>query len=255
MTATVESSRWLREWAPSGDAEHLAVCLHEAGAGAAQFRQLQVALGEGFQVVAVQMPGRQERWREPLVRRMDDVLAELIPVLLKRLDRPYVVLGQSMGALLGYELIRVLGHHHQRWPLAFFPCACPPPQLITTEFTRQATDQSEIRNALLAAADGAEVDDTAAELLLKPLRADAELVRQYRHVPGPPLTCSVYPWCGTQDPQVALQQLAGWRDHTSGDFCAEEFPGGHIFLPQCLDLVAQGIRRAVGSRGGDGSNG
>ena len=115
------------EWNPPRTAKALLVCLPHAGSGAFQFRPWQELLGPDVALLAVQLPGRENRWREEPATGMAQVLDELVPALASRLDLPYAVFGHSMGALVGYELARALGRDHGRWPLGFVASASRAP--------------------------------------------------------------------------------------------------------------------------------
>ncbi|MFC7648963.1 thioesterase II family protein [Streptosporangium lutulentum] len=123
------SRPWLVSWLPEPYTRPTLLCLPQAGAGCGQFRPWQDALGTEVSVVGVQLPGRENRFTDPPAHSVgevvDAVVAELAGALTPGL--PLVVFGNSFGGLLGYEITRRLGYHHDRWPDALVVAACRPP--------------------------------------------------------------------------------------------------------------------------------
>ena len=78
------------------------LCFPHAGGGASAFRGWTRDQPPGVDIRAVQLPGREDRIREPFP---EDILA-LCEALLPSLDVPYVLVGNSLGALVAFELAR-----------------------------------------------------------------------------------------------------------------------------------------------------
>lgn len=79
-------------------------CLPHAGAGASAYRNWPALLVPEFDVIPVQLPGRESRHREPLSHSVFGLTAGLLQPLADRADETFALFGHSMGALLGYEL-------------------------------------------------------------------------------------------------------------------------------------------------------
>src|SRR5580658_10416135 len=91
-------------------------CFHYAGATASIFRSWQGSLPAEVELVAVQLPGREYRLAEPLLTDMTQIVAALAEILPPLLDKPFVFFGHSMGALLGFDLTRILRARGLRQP-------------------------------------------------------------------------------------------------------------------------------------------
>src|SRR5690242_17685857 len=101
--------RLLVRFAPEEAADIQLFCFPHAGGGAQLFRGWQVLAPPGVGVTGVRMPGREERFREPVIDEWPDALATLIEGIEPELSRgPYVFFGHSLGARLAYELIHRL---------------------------------------------------------------------------------------------------------------------------------------------------
>ena len=102
-------------------------CFHHAGGGAAAYRGWPDAAGTGIEIVAVRLPGRENRFVEPRFRRMTDVAEALRGPLRAGLDRPYAFFGHSLGALVAYETALMLARDAAPPPVHLFAAASPFP--------------------------------------------------------------------------------------------------------------------------------
>ncbi|WP_163010590.1 thioesterase II family protein [Streptomyces dangxiongensis] len=239
--------RGLVEWQPPATARLLLVCLPHAGSGAFQFRQWQELAGPGIAVVAVQLPGRENRWREEPATRTEEVVRELVPVLAARLDLPYLVFGHSMGALLGYELARALGTGYGSWPVGLVASACRAPDAQGAPTGAAAMSDGELVAEL--AEHGAVPDYVAASeklvpIVARPLRADLTLCDHYR----PPaadavLPCPVHAWRGRDDLGVTDEHAGQWRAWSAAPAGVRRFDGGHLYHLDRPDEVVDALRR------------
>jgi medium-chain acyl-[acyl-carrier-protein] hydrolase len=75
-------------------------CFPYAGAAAYVYSNWPNSLPFDVEVIAIQLPGRGKRLREPMHTRMstlcDALLAEIKPLL----DKPFMFFGHSMGAMM-----------------------------------------------------------------------------------------------------------------------------------------------------------
>lgn len=223
---------WLMEWPAAEAAGRLLVCCHHAGGGASQFRAWQERLAPDTAVLALQLPGRQNRWGEPFLPSVDEIVAEACEALAPRLDRPFTVFGHSMGGIVGYELVRRLGAVHGQWPERLVVSAARPPHHRRTEVDLGGFDDAQVLGYFVAngslphwVLDDADVQ----QLVLPPLRGDFVVCDEYRHRPGPPVPCPITVCGGTDDPDVTPADLAGWREYTCGGCEQRMFPGGHLY--------------------------
>ncbi|MEM7543835.1 MAG: thioesterase domain-containing protein [Pseudomonadota bacterium] len=89
-----------------GAAPRRLFCLPSAGGGATAFMPLLTLDDETTEICPVALPAREHRFSEPLPKSMNNLADQMATELSPLLDRPYAILGYSMGALLGCELIR-----------------------------------------------------------------------------------------------------------------------------------------------------
>ncbi|HEX5569125.1 MAG TPA: alpha/beta fold hydrolase [Streptomyces sp.] len=241
---------WIRRYhKPRAGATRL-VCFPYAGGGASYFFQLSRALAPDVEVLAVQYPGRQERYREACVEDIH-LLAEMIhTALAPSLTGPYAFFGHSMGAVVAYEVARLCAERGQPVPVRLIVSGRRAPSRARDEWVHQRDDAGLL--AELTKVGGTDPRVMAEpELLasvLPVLRSDYRAIETYRHLPAPPLACPVTVLTGRSDPQVDAEEAGAWQEHTTGDFELRTFSGGHFFLDEHRAEVARLIGETLISR-------
>ncbi|MDO0930225.1 thioesterase domain-containing protein [Streptomyces sp. DG2A-72] len=72
---------------------------------------------------------------------------------------------------------------------------------------------------------------------LPSLRADYRAVETYRAAPEDVVGCPISVLTGDDDPQVTVEEAGEWREHTTGSFDKEVFPGGHFYLVDEMERI------------------
>jgi medium-chain acyl-[acyl-carrier-protein] hydrolase len=215
------------------------VCFPYAGGGASIYRRWAEELADDVELLAVQLPGRENRLLEPPMQQLTHA-AERTLFRLKLLPPlPTVFFGHSMGALLAYEAAL----HMPRWlGLA---------QLVVSG--RAAPHLPAVAPPVAGLDDGgtpAEVlqQPELMQLLLPMLRADFGMVDNYRPAPrSGPLSCPVLAVYGREDPATSAASMQAWSGTTCGGFEMQALSGGHFFLHEHRSrlVAAMGMAAAL----------
>ncbi|NUK01331.1 thioesterase [Streptomyces lunaelactis] len=234
---------WITGWPTGGSAGDsgadplpVLLCLPPAGAGCHQFRTWQQRLSGTARVLGVQLPGREDRWHEPLPDTVEEVVEAVAAELGTAVGPgvPLVVYGHSFGGLLGYEVARL----STGTPYALVVSGCPAPGSWGVGGRRGAgagsgsgsgeVDDAELERLLdTGDLDPGLFDEDSHTLMIEMLRKDAGLSRTYTPRAQPPLQLPLYVWGADDDETVRPEELDAWRAVTEGPFHRHRIPGGH----------------------------
>ena len=105
----IARSAWFPQTRPRSDAPVRVVALPYAGVGASAYHGWDRALAPAnVDFIAVQLPGRENRLAEPAFTSLRPLASAVIEAIDPLLDRPVALFGHSMGALLAFEMARLL---------------------------------------------------------------------------------------------------------------------------------------------------
>lgn len=216
-------------------------CFPYAGGAASVFAPLAPHLPASVDLRPVQLPGRESRFHDAPIARLDPLVRSLAASLLPYLTPPFAFLGHSMGALVGFELAHFLRAHDFPLPTHLFAAGCSAPQVFDVEPKVHALPDGELIEELRRLEGTPESvlrDPELMQLLLPVLRADFAVCETYVYEARPPLACPIAVFGGTLDPVVSGEQLAAWGAQTTDAFAVHLFDGGHFFLHACWPALA-----------------
>lgn len=233
---------WTRCFHLAPAAETRLVVFPHAGGSASAYRPLSGALAPTVEAHTVQYPGRQDRMSEPVVDDLH-VLSEQLVDVVAALPKPFALFGHSMGAVVAFEVARLL-EARGLVPAALFVSARRGPNVHEEKAHHLADDATFLAEVIRLGGTAAMVldDPDIRALALPALRGDYKAIETYRYRPGPDVTCPIVALTGNADPVVDVSGVENWAEHTTGTFEKEVFEGGHFFLDDNLDAVVARIR-------------
>jgi medium-chain acyl-[acyl-carrier-protein] hydrolase len=243
-----QASSWFTFPRPRPAARLRLFCFPYAGGSAAIYRQWAARLPPSVEVCLARLPGRETRLREPPFTDLMRMVSAVAPAVAPHLDMPFAFFGHSMGAMISFELARLLRRERRQLPAALFVSGRPAPQLPVTEKRSYDLPDAEFKEKLLS------LNGTPREVLEHPelmelmmplLRADFSVVETYEYVPEPPLECPVIAFGGTEDASISREQVEGWRAQTGSLFRLWMIPGDHFFLNSAADLLLERLSREL----------
>lgn len=244
---------WLRRVAAAPDPRIRLVCLPHAGGAASAYRGWAPFAPRGVEVLAVQYPGRGDRYGDPVSRDLDTLAADVAAAVDAMPGRlPVVLFGHSMGALVAYETARVLAARGR--PAVRLVVSGRRAPTVRWGGTLHRQDDA----ALLAdlerhggTAPELLADDDMRRTVLACLRDDYRLVETHRTAPGPGPGCPVSVFSGDADPELHPAEAEAW--HRLGDDDGRRtagagtgdglrvFRGGHFYLAERPAEVVEAI--------------
>jgi medium-chain acyl-[acyl-carrier-protein] hydrolase len=208
------------------------------------------ALSPDVQVCPVQLPGRESRLDEPAFNRVGPLVKELTLALEAYLDVPCAFLGNSMGALVCFELARELRRlgGGPRW---IFVAASMAPQLRSRSKAMHELPEAEFIQEMNGRYNGIPAvvleSPELMRLFLPVLRADLAVLETYEYEPEPPLECGISVFGGLDDGEVSREELSAWSQQTRGPFRLRMFEGDHFFLNGRREQVLRAVAEDLGT--------
>lgn len=226
-------------------------CLPYAGAGASLFHAWSRVLPHGIQVCPIQLPGRENRLREPAPTELASLVRDLAAAIAPALDLPFAIFGHSMGAAIAFELARHLRHRGAARPdhllLAAFRAPHLPPSLPPLAALPRPVFLDAVQGRYGRFADEILNEPALLDLVIPILRADLAMIETYQCAGELPLDCPITVFGGANDRSVTMAELEEWRCHTVAAFEVVTVPGGHLFLKDARDeLLGEIVRRLPG---------
>lgn len=239
---------WFRRFNPSDSAPARVVVFPHAGGSASYYLGYANALAPYADVLAVQYPGRQNRFMEPPISTVAGLAEELYRELLDWTDRPLVFFGHSMGAAVAFETARRFERHGVKGPERLFVSAGRAPSLPRDSEMYKLPDDELLASIVELGGTDERILDIPAlrELVLPALRADYTAIETYRCAPDATVSVPITGLVGESDPNATAEQVGQWDRHTTGGFDLRVFPGGHFYLadrtPEVVRLLVAHLR-------------
>jgi medium-chain acyl-[acyl-carrier-protein] hydrolase len=245
------SSPWLIRYKRNPDASVRLFCFHCAGGSASEFRNWPALLPGKFELVAVQLPGREGRVKEAFLRTIGDLTSGAVEAMAPFLDKPYAVFGHSLGAIGGFETIRELRRRRLNLPFLFIPAGRqgahvkdddpPIASLPQQEFIEELRkDYGDHIGHILESAE-------LREVFIPQIQADFALSETYQFRAEQPLDCPIVAFAGIDEVDLDADDLNAWSAHTSQRFNSRRFSGDHFFIRESQRLVVEAIRQEIAS--------
>lgn len=223
-------------------------CFPYAGGGASAYAGWQRRLGDRFQVLPVQLPGREGRSGEPRFTDLNSLVTELDRELGPDLEFPHILLGHSMGALIAFALAQHRAGLGERLPETLVLSAYRAPHLPPPTMAPPDASDQELVESLVGLGGIPQVLLDHPEWLsaLLPVARDDLLMCSG---PGParlePLPMPIQVYSGAEDILVTPSEVAEWADYADGAFSMRVMPGGHFFLREQEEAFLADLSRSV----------
>lgn len=225
-----------RRFVPRPRARTRLYCFPHAGGSASAFHSWARLLPETVELIAVQYPGRQDRYRDPMPESIPELADEIVRGMETPFDRPTAFFGHSMGAVVAFEAARRLQPRFPSPLAALFVSACKAPAERAPRGL--SFEEDELRAYLRGlGGEGAralEEDEELWRIAYPVLSGDLRAIDKYEYTGGAPLTCPLVVLGGDRDPSVAPADLELWKDYAIGGAEVHVVDGGHFYFDESL---------------------
>jgi medium-chain acyl-[acyl-carrier-protein] hydrolase len=225
---------------PGDTAALRAFCFPHAGGTASYYLPWRALALPAIELLPIQYAGRETRIREPAPAGIAELAAEAAAALRTFTERPYVLYGHSMGALIAYEAACRLRELGCPPPARLVVSGCASPPLFRLKRAWHELGDAELMQVLLenggtpsALLDAPEL----VSLIATTARADFSICHSYVFRPAPPLDAPIVGLAGMDDDCASPLDVQMWCEHTSTRFELHVFPGGHFFHTAAVSRV------------------
>lgn len=224
---------WYLEYKKNPQASLRLFCFHHSGGGASLYFPWIDHLSPNIEMIAVQLPGRENRYREPLVNNLSDIIHTLSEGFQSYKDKPFIVFGHSLGAFLSFELLRSIHKLYSLYPCHMIISATKAPHLpFRMKHLSQLDDKTlkeelKVYNGIDA---GIFENDELLDLFLPIIKNDFSIYENYSYSKSHPFPCDILTLSGDRDATVTQEEILAWSTYTTGKFEHLSFPGEHFFI-------------------------
>ncbi|MCP5091517.1 MAG: thioesterase [Gammaproteobacteria bacterium] len=228
-------SAWASCPLPCPSAKTRLFCLPYAGSGASIYRDWPEALAPEIEVWPVHLPGRERRLSESPLASIQKLAEHAASGMAPLLGRRYALFGHSMGALISFEITRALRRAGHSLPQALLVSGYGGPHCGDRRAPIHGLPDDEFKGEIQVL-NGTPADVIAnaelMDLLLPLLRADFQAVETYDFTEEAPFDLPIHVYCGRDDHETPIEQLAQWDCHTTVGSRVTLFEGDHFYLRQ-----------------------
>jgi len=225
---------FVRVTRPRLDASMKLFCIPFSGGGASAYGNWAAHFDSEIEVCAMQLPGREDLFNEPLVSDFDKMASIVCDAIERVADKPIAIFGHSLGALLGFAAARMLTQSAQVQLVGLFASACRAPHLpnrypkLSGLGDRQFL--TSVKEIFGGVPDEILSSDEYVRFFTPLIRSDLALGDSFAYRDDEPLFCPITAFYGQDDTAVRKDEAAQWVQHTREEFSIYGLRGDHFFL-------------------------
>ncbi|HEY9695462.1 MAG TPA: thioesterase II family protein [Oculatellaceae cyanobacterium] len=223
-------------------------CLPYAGGSSVTFRTWSNHLPKSIEICPIELPGRGSRFIEAPFTRLDLLVEAIASSLLPYLDKPFAFFGHSMGAVISFELTRLINKKYGLLPAHLLIAGRHAPQLRDRHPPIHTLPKPAFIQGLCRYKGMPKqvLENTELmEVFLPILRADFAICETYKYIDEPPLPCPITAFGGLQDSETSVDELEAWHKQTNNSFSSHLLPGDHFFIQSDQLLLLQLITQTL----------
>jgi medium-chain acyl-[acyl-carrier-protein] hydrolase len=245
-------SSWFQVTHPAPSAKIRLFCFPYAGGSASVFHQWPDKFSRDVEIIALQYPGRGNRFGERLISTCDGIVSALMPHITPLLNKPYALFGHSNGGLVSFELARALQRAGHAGPVHHFISGKSPVQLPRKKMVlHHLPDEAFLRELSdLGGTPKEFIEDPELMRIFMPiLRADFALSETYTYVEhGERLKTDATLLYGREDEAYSEGDVATWSELIDGHMDSVGYGAGHFFIHSHRQEVIRFVNQKLVSK-------
>lgn len=217
-------------------------CIPYAGGLAGYYRKLSRYLDGQIQIHPIELKGRGTRKDERYYESFSEAVDDLYDVLIQNIeDTPFFLFGHSMGGRIAYELCLKLMKQKQKLPEhVFFSSVYPP--FAGDDMSMKDMPDDELLKELVNLGGMADefINNSSLIKYFLPIIKDDLRILDESELMEEPIDVNITVLWGNEDKQ--MEQMRGWEKMTERHCKFVEFEGGHFYINENLEKIADIVR-------------
>ncbi|MGR5066594.1 thioesterase II family protein [Photobacterium sp. DNB22_13_2] len=219
-----------------------------AGGSAAIYNQWLENIPSHVEIIQLQLPGRANRFNEPLISSMPELINELGKEIAPLTDLPYIIFGHSMGGRICHNLINFLDANNHPLPIHFIASGCKAPHQERHKSGTHLLPKKEFIDEikrLNATPDEILNNIDFFNIYIDILRADFEVADYQSDIPKNKKKIPFTLFLGLFDDEVDISDIDEWKLHFNKEFSVKLFNGGHFFINTEFDNIIKEMNKII----------
>ncbi len=240
-------NKWIRIFHPKPLAKFRLLCIPHAGGSASSYQKLSKMIGDDIEVLSIQLPGREDRFKEENIDEMSTLVSCVFKSIKPYLDKPFAIFGHSMGAYIGYELTKLIFRVNKVSPLILYVSAASSPNTPKTKKMHNLSDELLLKELKIfnRTPDSLLHDEKGISYFLSYIRSDFKIVDYYSCHDYKSINCPISVFVGNSD--FYVYNYSNWSNYTHKDTCIYSFNGDHFYLQEeeNVKMIIEIINRQI----------
>ncbi|MDQ0195350.1 thioesterase II family protein [Paenibacillus wynnii] len=248
-----EREKWMRKFHVLDKTYGRVIFLPHAGGSASYYRDLCMALSSSnIECIAIQYPGRQDRFKEEMIESIEEYADIITEILVGLDDKPTILFGHSMGALIAYNMLA--RHETELSFVDLFVASAHHPPKSSEPYIKgdSASDENVIAHLkkLGGFDDRLLSDPTIIEVILPAVENDLQAVSKFHMKSIVKLQVPIVSVIGMHDPTTDIESTSEWAKLTAKEFRIVQLSGGHFYFAnehtKLINIILQLLIKAGG---------
>ena len=226
------------------------ICIPHAGGTAQFFNRWLNVFPQEWKFKPLELGGRGRRQSEPppvSIEQCVDDYFEQIKSTIESMD--YILWGNSMGAVISYELAQKVKYELGKEPLCFLATSMRAPhvQKDKTKIFYNLSDDNLLKQLIKMLEPSSYTPEIVLlmEEFLDVIRNDFRIVETFRSdLPSQPLQCPIHVIIGEKD-SINLPGAEMWKYYTNGKFTLDIVADGHFFMLNNLKVITKTLIQEI----------
>lgn len=233
--------KWVVRYSKENSVKSRLFCFPYAGGNAGMYKHWMQHFEE-TEIIAIQLPGRSNRFSEASIDNLDTCVFEVLNSLKYLLDKPFAFFGHSLGAIIAYEVLRKIPEEQYKNCLQLFVSGRIAPDLKSPNPKISYLPNDQFKK-VLKEYEGTDIEllknDDLMDVLIPMLRSDFRMIETYHHHHSTPLKTSITALSGKDDLFVDFDAVSEWQRFSEKPLAHHSFDGNHFFVDKNRVEIAQ----------------